>query len=105
MKSPVNPGRFIMSLLSGYSLKYYQGSGVYLRDDIVAHQAKNYGNFYLAELLVSMLNRGRGYREIETEVVRDHPQSHALSFKNVLSVAQCIKFILLERVRRVGRTT
>ena len=95
----------LMSLISGYSLRYFQGSGVYLRDDIVAHQTKNYGSSYLTELLVSMLNRGRSYREIEIEVVRDHPQSHAISWKNILSIAQCIKFILLERVRRLGRGT
>ena len=95
----------LMSLISGYSLRYFQGSGVYLRDDIVAHQTKNFGNSCLTELLVSMLNRGRSYREIEIEIVRDHSKSHALSFKNVLSVAQCIKFILLERVRGIGRTT
>jgi len=94
-----------MSLLSGYSLRYFQGSGVYLRDDVVAHQSKNNGNSYLTELLVSMLNRGRSYREIEIEVVRDHPQSHAISLKNLLSVVQCVKFVLLERIRRVGRAT
>jgi len=95
----------LMSLLSGYSLRYFQGSGVYLRDDIVAHRTKNYGNSYLTEVLVSMLNRGRSYREIEIEVVRDHAQSFALSLKNILSLAQCVKFVLLERIRRVGRVT
>jgi len=90
----------LMSLASGYSLKYFQGSGVYLRDDIIAHQSKNYGSSYLTELLVSMLNRDRSYKEIEIQIVRDHTQTHATSLRNILSVVQCVKSVLWSRMRR-----
>ena len=93
----------IMSRLSGYSLRYFQGSAVFLREDVISHKTKNYGNAYLAELLVASLNKGRSILEIEIIPVRSNRESSALSFRNVVSVIYCILFVTSRRLMNVLR--
>ena len=93
----------IMSWLSGYSLRYFQGSAVLLREDVIAHKTKNYGNAYLAELLVASLNKGRSFIEIEIIPARPNRHSSALSFRNTVSGIYCILFVISLRLTKVMR--
>ena len=89
----------IMSVLSGYSLKYFQGSNLYFRKDLLGYDTKNTGSFMLAELLIDCLNRDKTYLELELELSRPRRENHAISMRNLTSLAQCIVFVLKNRWR------
>ena len=89
----------MMSVLSGYSLKYFQGPNLYLKKDILGYDTGNTGNFMLTEILIDCLNRDKTFIELELELSRPHRESHAISLRNLTSLVQCIVFVLKNRWR------
>lgn len=87
----------IISMLSGYSLKYYQGSALVYREDVLRYHPYNPGNSFLAEFLVILLNKGRSVKEIEITPLRTNSRSKAISWRNGLSALQCFINIILRR--------
>ena len=88
-----------MSVLSGYQLKYFQGSNLYFKKDILKYDTENTGSFFLAEILIDCLNRDKTFIELEWEQPRRDSKSHAISSRNLKSLAQCIVFVLKNRWR------
>jgi len=90
----------IVGMLSGYSLKYYNGSAIVLRADVLRYHPHNPGNSFLPEFLVILLNKGRSVKEIEITSVRTKLRSKAICWRNVISTLQCFINILLRRLYR-----
>lgn len=79
---------WLVNALSGYSVKYYNGSSIYVRSMVVEYANKIRGFGYSAELIVSLLDQGKSY--VEVDVVfndRTTGKSRALTFKNFCDVA------------------
>lgn len=91
---------FIINFLSGYRLKYYNGSGIHLRQNILRWHSYLSGFGFQADFVVRMLDQGFSYIEIGVRgrEVRQHSKSSAFKFKNFLSVAQVMFDILLRRL-------
>jgi glycosyltransferase involved in cell wall biosynthesis len=89
----------IISILSGYSLKYYQSSALVLRDDVLKYHPYNLGNSFLTEYMVILLNNARSVKEIEmTPIYGANSQSKAISWRNLVSALQCFINIILRRL-------
>jgi len=85
----------LINLLSGHSLRYYNGCGVYRRVDVMRWHSRSSGFGFQAELLVRLLDEGASY--IETPVVgleRQGGASTALKLRNWLSVGRTLLGIL-----------
>ncbi len=79
---------WLVNALSGYSVKYYNGSSIYPRSMVVAYANKVRGFGYSAELITLLLDQGKSY--VEVDVVfndRTTGKSRALTFKNFCDVA------------------
>lgn len=82
----------IINFLSGHNIKYYNGSSIYNKKDIINHGMDIKGFSYSAELIIRLLDQGKSY--IEIPVIfndRKHGKSSAISLKNFLTVS---KFLL-----------
>ena len=88
----------IINILSGHSLKYYNGSPVILKTDVLRYHPNNPGNGFVAEFLVILLNRGRSFKAVETTLIRTNSISHAISWRNAISVLQCFINIICRRL-------
>ena len=91
----------IVSLLSGHCLKYYNGSAVFLREDVMRWHPNNDRNGFLAIFMVILLNEGKSCIEIPVSL-NEHKDnaSKAISMRNFLSVSQCLMNILLNRIQK-----
>ena len=85
---------WLVGILSGYSLKYYQGSALFIRKDVLLYHPYNNGNAFLSELLTILMNNGRSVIEVEVEQIRSNSRSTATSWRNVISVIQGLINIL-----------
>jgi 2-polyprenyl-3-methyl-5-hydroxy-6-metoxy-1,4-benzoquinol methylase len=91
-----------VNVVSGFSLKYYNGNPLYLRYDVMRWAPHNYGFGYQADLLTQLLEQKATY--IEVAIVGMHRQKEggsSLKIRNILSVAHSLLEISLRRIRRV----
>ena len=91
----------LVSFISGYSLKYYNGSAVLLRNDVMRWHSNNNGNGFISEFLVTLLNQGKTYKEIPVKII-DHKShvSKAISLRNFLSVSQSLLNIFFKNIQK-----
>ena len=68
----------IIRVISGVSLKYYQGASILLRNDVLRYHSYNPGNSYFPELLIILLNKGRTVKEIEINPIHNNTNLHLL---------------------------
>ena len=93
---------FLVSLLSGYSLKYYNGSAIHLRYNVMRWHPDTYGYAYQAELIVRLLSEGKTYIEVPMSCnFRKTGKTKAFRLHNFLSVSHSLLQIFLRRVRRI----
>ena len=91
----------IVNLLSGYSLKYYNGA-VHLTSNVLRYPTSSTGNGFLAELLVRVLNQGASYVEVSAPM-RDKKSkvfSSTLSLRNIITVTHSLMIIFLLRINK-----
>jgi len=98
---------FIVNLISGHSLKYYNGSAIHLRYNVMRWHPSSYGFGFQADILTRLLDEGASYMQvISSGNDRKGGASTALSFRNILSVSHTLIELIIRRFRRLlyGRT-
>ncbi len=91
----------IVNALTGYSLRYYNGSVLHKRYNVMRWHADTYGYAYQAEIVTRLLNEGMSYEEVPTKVQhRTVVKTKAFSFQNMLSVVHSLAQIFFRSLRR-----
>ena len=91
----------IVNLVGGYQLRYYNGTAIHLRYNVMRWHSDTYGFAFNAEIVTRLLNEGASYVEVPIDVVEAEGRtSRAFSFHNSLSVPHSLLQILLRRWRR-----
>jgi len=92
----------MVNTLSGYRLRYYNGSAIHFRYNVMRWGPYSFGFGFQAELITRLLDEGATFIEIPvvaTHVEKGGPNS-ALNFRNYLSVGHTLLEVLIRRVRR-----
>jgi len=98
---------FLVNLISGYRIKYYNGMAVHLRYNVLRWHPSSYGFGFQADMITRLLDEGASYIQIPSSSVdRKGSKSSALGMRNFLSVAHTLLEISIRRFRRFmyGRT-
>ena len=77
---------WLVNSLSGNQLTYYNGCGVFIREDVKQYYSRSTGFGFQAELVTNLLLQRRTYIEVEV-VVQDNPQFNPIKGRNFISVA------------------
>jgi glycosyltransferase involved in cell wall biosynthesis len=89
----------LVNLLSGQSLRYYNGCGLYRRVDVMRWHSRSSGFGFQAELVTQLLAEGAAYIEVPiTAMERQNGSSTALRLRNWISVGCSLLNIFLCRV-------
>jgi hypothetical protein len=90
----------IINLASGYRLRYYNGTAMHRRYNVLRWHSDTYGFAFQAEIITRLLNEGASYLEVSVDNVEQVGRSSkALKLQNLLSVAHSVLQILLRRLR------
>jgi hypothetical protein len=90
---------WILNLLFGHNLKYYNGPAVHKKDIISRITISSNGFAYQAEILTRLLKEGCSYVEVGMKTrSREHGHSKALYPKSILNVFKTIAKIYYEIV-------
>ncbi len=90
-----------INCITGYSLRYYNGSVLHTRYNVMRWHSYSYGYSFQAELIVRLLEEGAAYCEIPARCVqRESVKSKAFSVFNACSVLHSILQIFLSTLRR-----
>ena len=91
---------WLMNLVSGNKVKYYNGPVLHLRHNILRWHPDTHGFAYQAELITRLLGLGKTYKEVQVaNVDRTSGLTKAFSFDNFLSISHSIVRILVNRAR------
>ena len=90
----------LVSLLGGHSLHYYNGPVLHRRLNILEVKARPKGFGYQAELLCTLLRKGRSVIEVPFTPSYRHHQTDAFRLSNIVSVLRSLSYILFSRFRR-----
>jgi|TARA_Y100000310_G_C20688223_1_gene820487 glycosyltransferase involved in cell wall biosynthesis len=92
---------WIINILSGHHLKYYNGPTLHRRSNVLRWHPNTYGFAFQAELITNLLNEGFSYIEVPiTAFDRESGSSNAFNLLNILSVLHSLLEILFRRMRR-----
>lgn len=92
---------FLVNMISGYRIKYYNGLAVHRRYNVMRWHTNYRGFGFQADMITRLLDEGKSY--VEVPVVaheRIAGKSTALTMKNLLSVAH---FLFDLTIRRIGK--
>jgi glycosyltransferase involved in cell wall biosynthesis len=98
---------FLVNLLSGYRMKYYNGMAVQLRYNVMRWHPVSYGFGFQADTVTMLLDQGVSYIQVYTRSIdKKGSGSTSISMRNLLSVAHTLLEVAIRRIRRVlyGRT-
>ena len=98
---------FLVNLISGYNLKYYNGLAIHLRYNVMRWHPSSYGFGFQADILTRLLDEGASYVQIPSiGIDRKGSGSTALNMRNILSVTHTLLELSIRRLRRTlyGRT-
>jgi len=94
---------FLVDLLSGYNVHYYNGCALYRRFHVMRWAPYNYGFGFQADLITMLLDEGASF--VEMPVPGSHyvkeGGSSPLNFRNFVSTGHTLFEIFLRRIRRV----
>ncbi|MBY0527779.1 MAG: glycosyltransferase family 2 protein [Gemmataceae bacterium] len=93
---------WLVNLLSGHSLHYYNGLPLYLRSHVLQWHSSSTGFGFQADLVTRLLDEGVTYCEVQVEA-RDRTagRSQALTPRNFVSVGNTLLRIAMRRVGRL----
>ncbi len=101
---------FIINLISGNSIKYYNGPVLHHRYNVMRHHSDTHGFAYQAELIVKLLDQNKSYSEVvvlnqdrDSQLLKqngDKGKSKAFTIVNILSVLHSITQIILRKIRK-----
>ena len=90
----------IINLAGGYHLRYYNGTAMHRRYNVMRYHSDTYGFAFQAEIITRLLNDGASYIEVPVDNVEQAGRSSkALKLHNQLSVVHSVLQILLRRLR------
>jgi glycosyltransferase involved in cell wall biosynthesis len=93
---------FLVNILSGYKIKYYNGGAIHLTYNILRWHGDFYGFSFQAEVIARLLDQGMSYIEIPvTSRERSGGKSTAFQLKNFFSVGYLFLELLLRRFGRI----
>lgn len=92
----------LVNLLSGTSVRYYNGAVIHLRENVVKHHPGTRGFAYEAELITRLIARGATYLEVEVPGA-ERPQGVSTAFKMRNAVSVGGSLIRIGRARLFGR--
>jgi glycosyltransferase involved in cell wall biosynthesis len=90
----------LVRALSGCRIRYFNGSSIYRRLDLVSVEAGISGFAYAADSILKLLDRGRSY--VEVAVVyreRTHGRSTAVSWSHLRAVSAFMLKLLWRRIK------
>jgi glycosyltransferase involved in cell wall biosynthesis len=92
---------FLVNLISGHRIKYYNGMAVHLRHNVLRWHPSSYGFGFQADILTRLLDEGASYVQVRAfGTDRKGGDSTALTTRNVLSVCHTLLELAVRRVRR-----
>lgn len=91
----------IVNVITGKRLRYWNGCALVSRQDVIRWHPPTRGFGFQAWLVSRLLTMGHSYVEVGG-IYNERPsgKSHALTFKNLVSVAHTLLSIFLERLSR-----
>ena len=90
---------FIVNLISGNNLKYFNGPVLHKLSNIMRFRSETVGYGYQAELLCWCLNNNLTFKQIEiVNADRERGTSKAFAPSNILSICTSLFFILVRRL-------
>lgn len=90
----------IINVASGYRIRYYNGTAMHRRYNVMRWHSDTYGFAFQAEIITRMLNEGASYLEVPVDNVEQAGRSsRAFKLHNLLSVGHSVLQILLRRLR------
>ena len=93
---------FLVNLISGYNLKYYNGMAIHLRYNVMRLHPSSYGFGFQADILTRLLDEGASYIQIpSTGIDRKGGGSTAINLRNILSVNHTLLELAIRRFRRL----
>jgi glycosyltransferase involved in cell wall biosynthesis len=93
---------FLVNLISGYRLKYYNGLAIHLRYNVMRWHPSSYGFGFQADILTRLLDEGASYMQVPSSGIdRKGSGSTALTMRNFLSVTHTLLELVIRRIRRV----
>jgi glycosyltransferase involved in cell wall biosynthesis len=92
----------LINFVSGHSMRYYNGSALHLRYNVMRWGPYSFGFGFQAELITRLLDEGATYIEVGIKARHEQKQglNDALNWKNFLSVSHTLLELLIRRVRR-----
>jgi glycosyltransferase involved in cell wall biosynthesis len=92
----------IVRLISGCPIRYYNGSSIHLRQDVIDIERKVSGFAYSADAIIQLVDMGHSYVEVPVVYVeRVHGKSSALTMRNLRDVIRFFIRLSLRRAQRV----
>ena len=91
---------FLVSMLSGHRLKYYNGPVLHKTENVRMWYAETSGFGYQAELLCRLLDEGISVVQVKMVTNADQGASKAFKIGNFLSVSNTLFHIFLRRLER-----
>ncbi len=92
---------FLVNLINGYQIKYYNGLAVHLRYNVMRWHPTSYGFGFQADIITRLLDEGASYLQVPwSSVDREKHGSGALSVRNILSVGHTLLELAIRRLRR-----
>jgi glycosyltransferase involved in cell wall biosynthesis len=91
----------LVNLITGYKLRYYNGSAVQLRYNVMRWHPSSYGFGFQADILSRLLDEGATYMQVKSfGNDRKGGESTALNTRNILSVGHTLLELAIRRIRR-----
>jgi glycosyltransferase involved in cell wall biosynthesis len=91
---------FLVNLISGYDIRYYNGLALHLRYNVVRWPSSSFGFGFQADIITRLLDEGASYLQIPSySINKKGNTSTAVSVRNVLSVTHTFVEIGIRRLR------
>jgi glycosyltransferase involved in cell wall biosynthesis len=92
---------WLVNVISGYRIKYYNGMAIHLRWNVMRWHPSSYGFGFQADIVTRLLDEGASYLQVRsTSVENKGSASSALTLRNLLSVTHTLLEITIRRVRK-----
>jgi len=92
---------FLVNIISGYNVKYYNGMAVHLRYNVLRWHPSSYGFGFQADILTRLLDEGASFVQVQSfGTDRKGSASTALTNRNILSVGHTLLELAIRRLRR-----
>ncbi|HEY6618699.1 MAG TPA: glycosyltransferase family 2 protein [Steroidobacteraceae bacterium] len=90
---------WLVNIISGFRLHYYNGLAVHLRYNVMRWHPNTRGFGFQADIICMLLDQGFTYKEVPVKTVeRRTSSSNALSPRNMLSVAHTLVDLVFRRI-------